>query len=142
LYTKVAFYLILSLLPIVSCVVGAEESVTFPTYKEGESSFPSPVNIAPVFSGDGNYGLVASGDTLYHMELRHGRIHGKTAMDGEITALAAGSNTEIFLTSANSLLRVDGFFISTSTTLQQVFKNLSLILRVSLLNKGLRKSLS
>lgn len=118
MYTRATFYLILSLLPIASCVVGAEEAVTFPTYKIGEASFPSPVSVAPLFSGGGNYGLIASGDTLYHMELQHGRIHGTTDLGGEITSLAIGSDTEIFLTLANSLVRVDGFSISKSITLQ------------------------
>ncbi|MCD6588470.1 MAG: hypothetical protein J7K88_07960, partial [Candidatus Fermentibacteraceae bacterium] len=70
--TRTRLLLLTVLLPAASCVMGADEAVTFPTYVEGESSFPSVLNLAPVLSG--NYGLVASGDTLYYMELRHGRI--------------------------------------------------------------------
>ncbi len=114
---KYAFYLILSLLPLASCIVGAEEAVTFPTYKAGEASFPAFVKISPVFSTDGNYGLIASGDTLYHMELRHGRIHGKTSAGGEITSLVTGSDTGIFLTSSNKLISIEGFSITNSTEL-------------------------
>ncbi len=109
--------LLFSLLPLTACTLGAEDAVTFPTYNEGEASFPSSVSVPPVFSGDGNYGLVASGDTLYHMELRHARIHGKTAAGGEITALAVGTGLQTFAVYADQLLRIDGFAVTASCEL-------------------------
>lgn len=109
--------LLLSLLPLTACTLGAEDAVTFPTYKEGEASFPVSVNLPPVFSGNGNYGLIASGDTLYYMELRHGRIHGKTAVGGEITAIAAGTGLQTFIVHADKLIRLDGFSIAASCDL-------------------------
>jgi len=115
--TVAKLILLLSLLPLVACVLGAEEAVTFPTYKEGEASFPSLVTVFPVFSGSGNYGLIASGDTLYHMELRHGRIHGKTAAGGQITAIEAGTGLLSYAVCGDQLLRIDGFEITVSTAM-------------------------
>lgn len=115
--SKLKLILLLALLPLTACVLGAEDSVTFPTYKEGEASFPSAVTLSPVFSGSGNYGLIASGDTLYHMELRHGRIHGKTAAGGQITAIEAGTGSLSFAVSGDQLLRIDGFEVTVSVTM-------------------------
>lgn len=97
--------------------MGAEDSLQFPTYKEGETSFPSIITIMPEFSGNGNYGLVAAGDTLYHLELNHARIHGKTPVGGTINSIAAGSELTSFALSANQLVRIEGFAIAASTTL-------------------------
>lgn len=117
--SSIKVILVFSLLPLTACVVGAEETVTFPTYSEGEASFASPVTVPPVFSGNGNYGLIASGDTLYHIELTHGRIHGRTAADAEITALSAGRGTTLptFVVSTGKLLRIDGFNVTASCDL-------------------------
>lgn len=98
-------------------MLGAEDALTFPSYIEGEASFPLPVVVHPLFSGTGNYGLVASGDTLYHMELRHGRIHGKTSVAGDITALAAGTGSTTFLIHGDSLILLDGFDIASTCKL-------------------------
>ncbi len=98
-------------------MLGAEDAVTFPTYKEGEVSFPSDISLPPVFSSNGNYGLVASGDTLYHMELRHGRIHGKTPIAGEITAFETGSGSKIFAVYSNQLVSIEGFSVNKSVEL-------------------------
>ncbi len=104
--------IIVFMLLMSACTLGGEEALNFPTYPEGEAVFPASIQVTPAFSGDGNYGLVASGDTLYYMELRHGRIHGKTAIDGEITALAIGGESQIFVTSADKLHRIDNFTIT------------------------------
>lgn len=60
---------------------------------------------------------MASGDTLYHMELRHGRIHGKTAVNGIITALASGPGSKAFVVCANQLVCIDGFSVTASCEL-------------------------
>lgn len=112
--------LLFSLLPFAACMLGAEDAVTFPTYKEGEASFPSTVTVPPVFSGAGNYGLIASGDTLYHMELRHGRIHGKTAIDGEITGLGAGHDSKAFVVYSDRIVCIEGFAVTASRELPGV----------------------
>ena len=117
MYANTRLTLILFLLPLTGCVLGAGEALVFPSYKEGETSFPSPVEVLPEFSGNGNYGLIASGDTLYHMELRHGRIHGKTAVDGEITALAVGSGSSSFLIHADTLVLLSGSDIAATCQL-------------------------
>ncbi|MCD4708905.1 MAG: hypothetical protein K8S62_14335 [Candidatus Sabulitectum sp.] len=109
--------LLLTLLPFIACTLGAEDAVTFPTYKEGEASFPTSIDVPPVFSGNGNYGLVASGDTLYHMELRHGRIHGKTFAGGTIKGLAVGTGSQAFAIYDDQLLRIDGFDVTSSCEL-------------------------
>ncbi|MCK5785398.1 MAG: hypothetical protein KAH54_02440 [Candidatus Sabulitectum sp.] len=117
MYAKARLTLILFLLPLTGCVLGAGEALIFPTYQEGETSFPLKVEVPPLFSGNGNYGLVASGDTLYHMELRHGRIHGKTPVNGEITAIAAGSGSNSFLTHGDTLVLLSGFDIAATCQL-------------------------
>jgi hypothetical protein len=109
LSTDIRLLLLLLLLPATACVLGAGEDTGFPTYNQGEASFPCLLTIPPVFSGTGIYGIVAAGDTLYHIELRHGRVHGKTAFNEEISALAAGTGSQAFAVSGNSLFRVDGF---------------------------------
>jgi len=114
LSTRTRLLLLAVLLPVVSCVLGADQALTFPTFVEGEASFPSALNLAPVFSG--NYGLVASGDTLYYMELRHGRIHGKLPAGGVITGLAA-SDSRVFVVHDDVLFSADGFEVSASCTL-------------------------
>jgi len=110
-------FLLLILLPLTSCLVGAEEAPRFPTYNQGEATFPCDVTIPPVFSGTMNYGIVAAGDTLYHFELRHGRIHGKTPIGAQITALASGAGSEAFVTCGNTLVRIDGFLAADSCVL-------------------------
>ena len=108
---------LLTLLPLISCLTGAEDALQFPTFKEGESSFPSIITIVPEFSGNGNYGLVAVGDTLYHLELNHARIHGKTPVSGTITAIDAGSQSTSFALFENKLVRIEGFDIAASAEL-------------------------
>lgn len=61
-----------------SCLMGAEEGLNFPNYLQASRTLPGEITVPPVFSAQGNYGIAASGDTLYHMELRHGRVHGRT----------------------------------------------------------------
>lgn len=80
----------------------------------------------PEFSGNGNYGLVAVGDTLYHLELNHGRIHGKTPAGGPITAIAAASDLTSFILTENELIRVEGFLIEATTTLSESASAMSL----------------
>ncbi len=111
------------LLPAASCVTGADEVVTFPTYVEREASFPTVLQLAPVFSG--NYGVVASGDTLYCMELRHGRIHGKIPAGGVVTGLAA-SDSSIFAVHDDVLLRANGLEVSASCILPGIAEAVTL----------------
>lgn len=116
----ISLMIVLSLLMTAACTLGGEDALNFPTYPEGEAIFPTPIQVAPAFSGDENYGLVASSDTLYYMELRHGRIHGKTAVDGEITGLAIGEESQIFVTSADRLHRIDNFAVTSTIQLSGV----------------------
>ena len=109
--------LILSLLLVTACVLGAEDSPDFPTYKEGEVTLPSDITVLPQFSFDGNYGLVASADTLYHLELRHGRIHGKTGLSGQILAFSPASNGYIYLITETKLVSIEGFSVINSVEL-------------------------
>jgi len=115
--------LLAALLPVVSCVTGADEAFTFPTYVEGEVSFPSALQLAPVFLG--NYGVIASGDTLYYMELRHGRIHGKIPAGGAVTDLAA-SGSRVFAVHDDVLFGADGFEVSASCTLHAAARSVTL----------------
>ncbi len=111
------FGLVISLLLFTACVLGAESSPEFPTYKEGEVTLPVDVTVLPQFSFDGNYGLVASADTLYHLELRHGRIHGKTGFSGQILAFSPASNGYIYLITETKLISIEGFSVINSVEL-------------------------
>jgi hypothetical protein len=122
LSTDTRLILVLTLLPFIACITGAEEVLAFPTYVQGKASFPSNIIVAPVFFG--NYGLIASGDTLYHMELRHGRIHGKTPAGGPVTALAV-SGTAVFAMHDSEVFRLNGFEVSCSCTLPDSAKALT-----------------
>lgn len=118
--STISVMIIVILLMTAACTLGGEDALNFPTYPEGEAVFPSPIQVAPAFSVDGNYGLVASNDTLYYMELRHGRIHEKTAVDGEISGLAIGEGSQIFVTSADRLSRIDNFTVTSTIQLSGV----------------------
>lgn len=109
--------LVLSLLLITSCILGAEDSPEFPTYKEGEVTLPADVTVLPQFSIDGNYGLVASADTLYYFELKHGRVHGRTALSEEILSFLPASDGSIFIVTETKLSRVEGFSVKNSVEL-------------------------
>ncbi len=108
MYARAAVGLAALALLLSSCVTGAEEVLNFPTYIQATRQFPFEIKVPPVFSGAGNYGLVASGDTLYHLELRHGRIHHRTGFDGPVTGLAPGGGKNIFVAGGNTVYLVQG----------------------------------
>ncbi len=111
------FGLVLSLLLAAACVLGAESSPEFPTYKEGEVTLPADVTVLPQFSTDGNYGLVAAADTLYSLELRHGRVHGKTGLTENILAFAPALNGFVYLVTETNLVSIEGFSVVNSIEL-------------------------
>lgn len=108
-----------------ACLTGAEEGLEFPSYVQSSTQFPAPVTSAPVFSSGGNYALAAAGDTLYHMELVHGRIHGKTAMGDTVTHLVSSSSGEVFAAGGQRLYRMDGFGIVAQVQLSSLCIDLS-----------------
>ncbi|PIE51280.1 hypothetical protein CSA37_12065 [Candidatus Fermentibacteria bacterium] len=108
MYARAAVGLAAFALLLSSCMTGAEEVLSFPTYIQATRQFPLEITVPPVLSGAGNYGLVASGDTLYHMELRHGRIHHRTGFDGPVTGLAPGGGKNIFVAGGNTVYLVQG----------------------------------
>lgn len=97
--------------------MGAEEGLEFPNYVQASVTLPGEITVPPVFSMNENYAVVAVADTLYHMELRHGRIHGRTGLPGSITALAGGSGNPIFAVAGENLCRIEGFEIAAQTPL-------------------------
>ena len=90
----------------------AEESAGFPDYTQASNELPEKIQVQPVFSELGNYGIVASGDTLYHLELRHGRVHGRTDLGGEITGLSRSVSGEVFAVTGNRLCVLQDFEIA------------------------------
>lgn len=114
---KTLFTALFLLLLSGSCLMGAEEGLDFPNYLQASRTLPGEITVPPVFSVEGNYGIAASGDTLYHMELRHGRVHGKTPAGETIEGLATGSDGALFVLTRERLLRVEGFSVSAETVL-------------------------
>ena len=108
---------VLSLLLGTACVMGAESSPEYPTYLEGELTLPFEVTVLPQFSSEGNYGLVACADTLYHLELRHGLVHGKTAFSEKIISFTHASNGLVYLITETKLVSVEGFSVTNSIDL-------------------------
>ncbi len=100
-----------------SCLMGAEEGLDFPNYLQASRTLPGEVTVPPVFSLEGNYGIAASGDTLYHMELRHGRVHGKTPVGGTVIGLSPGSGGSLFAVTQDMLLRIEGFSVAAEAVL-------------------------
>lgn len=105
------------LLLLSSCMMEAGEDLGFPDYLQASTSLPGEITIQPVFSTLGNYGIVASGDTLYHLELRHGRIHGKTDLGDQVAGLARNSSGDVFAVAGNRLCAIEGFEIIREVTL-------------------------
>lgn len=114
---KALFTALFLLLLSGSCLMGAEEGLDFPNYLQASRTLPGEITVPPVFSVDGNYGIAASGDTLYHMELRHGRVHGKTTAGETIEGLVTGPDGTLFVLTRERLLRVEGFSVSAETVL-------------------------
>jgi hypothetical protein len=100
-----------------ACLTGTEEGLEFPSYVQASALLPAPITAAPVFSSGGNYALAAAGDTLYHMELVHGRTHGKTAMGDVVTHLVSSSSGVVFAVSGQRLCRIEGFEIAVQVQL-------------------------
>jgi len=97
----------------------AEEALEFPNYVQASVSLPGEINVKPVFSLAQNYSVAAVDDSLYHMELRHGRIHGRTGLPGTVTALARGNGGSYFAVAGDHLCRIDGFELSAAVPLSQ-----------------------
>lgn len=112
--------LISALLPLLAaaCLFEAEEALEFPNYVQAEAVLPGEVVVKPVFNALQNYGIAAVGDTLYHMELNHGRVHGRTGLPGVISALGSGDGP-LFALAGGTLCRVDGFQLTVSAELRE-----------------------
>ena len=102
------------------------EALEFPNYVEASVTLPGDIAVKPVFSLAQNYAIAAVGDSLYHMELRHGRVHGKTGLPGTITGLARGNSGSIFAVAGDHLCRIEGFDLAADIQLSQQCTALSI----------------
>ncbi len=112
--------LLAALLPLLAtaCLFEAEEALEFPNYVQAEAALPGEVIVKPVFNSLQNYGIAAVEDTLYHMELRHGRVHGRTGLPGAVAFLGSG-NGALFAVTGGIICRVDGFQLTSSAELRE-----------------------
>lgn len=101
----------------VSCTLEAGEALEFPNYVQASVTLPGDIALQPVFSQAQNYAVTPCADTLYHLELRHGRIHGRTGLPGTITGLARGTGSAVFAVAGGYLCRIDGFELTVSAAL-------------------------
>ena len=115
MYARAA--LLLLLLLSASCLTEAGETLEFPNFVQATVTLPGEIGVRPFFSQAGNYAVVAVGDTLYHMEMRHGRVHGTTAMPGEVSGMAGGDGGPLFAATGGTLCRIQGFEVAETVSL-------------------------
>jgi len=123
LYARYVFALLLLLLT--SCLFEAEEAFEFPNYVQASLVLPGTLTVEPVFSQYQNYCIAAVEDTLYHLELHHGRIHGKTALPGTVSSMAISTDGFLFAAAGESLCAVKGFDVIASAGLPAGFSDLT-----------------
>lgn len=116
MYARVAAAVLL--LVSSACLVEAGEALEFPNYLQATATLPGNVTEGPVIAGPlDNYAVAAVGDSVYHIEMRHGRIHGRTGLSAPVTDLSAGPGGCVFALAGAELFRIDSFEVTAEVQL-------------------------